>query len=143
LPIFVQVAIYGNPTFFGTEEVIHIIPNKKVTFFSTKCSLYHKDVQVYNEITAVTNTHSVNFINILCTNFPYKYDILAAFPSYIYVEKAAETTFVQKTREYNVDDIDTWTILYHSLLPNFTINYVFWTFRFLQMISNVLNIPKG
>ncbi len=33
--------------------------------------------------------------------------ILAAFPSYMYVEKAAEMMFVQKTRAYNVDEIDT------------------------------------
>jgi len=26
----------------------------------------------------------------------------------MYVEKAAETTFVQKTRAYNVDEIDYW-----------------------------------
>jgi len=51
---------------------------------------------------------AVNFINILRTNFSYKYDISAAFPNYMYVEKAAETPFVQKTRAYNVDEIDTW-----------------------------------
>ncbi len=27
----------------------------------------------------------------------------------MYVEKAAETTFVRKTRAYNVDEIDTWS----------------------------------
>ncbi len=32
--------------------------------------------------------------------------VLAAFPSYTYVEKAAKTTFVQKTLAYNVDEID-------------------------------------
>jgi len=54
---------------------------------------------------------AVNFINILRTNFLYEYDVSAAFPNNMYVEKAAETTFVWKTREY-VDEIDTrehWT----------------------------------
>jgi len=32
--------------------------------------------------------------------------ISAAFPSYMYVEKAAKTTFVWKTCAYNVDEID-------------------------------------
>jgi len=27
----------------------------------------------------------------------------------MYIEKAAKMTFVQKTRKYNVDEIDTWT----------------------------------
>jgi hypothetical protein len=36
--------------------------------------------------------------------------ILAAFSSYMYVEKAAKTTFIQKRRAFNVDEIDTrWT----------------------------------
>ncbi len=51
---------------------------------------------------------AVNFINILRTNFSYKYDVLAAFPNYMNIEKAAETTFVRKMRRYNVDEIDTW-----------------------------------
>ncbi len=53
-------------------------------------------------------TPAVNFINILHTNFSYKYDISAAFPNYMYVEKAAEMTFLWKMRAYNVDEIDTW-----------------------------------
>jgi len=53
------------------------------------------------------DTTAVNFINIQRTNFSYEYDVLAAFPNYMYVEKAAETTFVQKRRVYNVDEIDT------------------------------------
>jgi hypothetical protein len=34
--------------------------------------------------------------------------ILAAFSSYMYIVKAAETTFVQKIRTFNVDEIDGW-----------------------------------
>ncbi len=41
----------------------------------------------------------VNFINILRTNFCTKV-------SYVYVEKAAKTAFVQKTCAYKVDEID-------------------------------------
>ncbi len=55
----------------------------------------------------VPNQTAVNFINILHTNFSYKYDGLAAFPKYMYVDKAAIMMFVQKTRAYNVDEIDT------------------------------------
>ncbi len=50
---------------------------------------------------------TVNFINILRTNFSYEYDVSAAFPNYMYVEKAAETTLVWKTCAYNVDEIGT------------------------------------
>jgi len=50
---------------------------------------------------------AVNFFNILRTNFSYEYDVSAAFPNYMYVEKAAKTMFVQKSRAYNVDEIDT------------------------------------
>jgi len=39
--------------------------------------------------------------------FLYKYDVSAAFPNYMYVEKAAKMTFVRKTQTYNVDEIDT------------------------------------
>jgi hypothetical protein len=53
-------------------------------------------------------TPAANFINILRTNFLYIYDISAAFPNYMYVEKAAEMTFVRKMCAYNVDEIDTW-----------------------------------
>jgi len=60
----------------------------------------------------ITHTHflpAVNFINILGTIFLYKYDVLAAFPNYMYVEKATKMTFVQKTRAYNVYEIDTYS----------------------------------
>ncbi len=39
-------------------------------------------------------TPAVNFINILHTNFSYEYDVSAAFPNYMYVEKAAKMMFV-------------------------------------------------
>jgi len=55
----------------------------------------------------MNNCPTVNLINILHTNFLYKYDVSAAFPNYVYVEKAAETMFVRKTCAYNVDEIDT------------------------------------
>jgi len=51
----------------------------------------------------------VNFINILRTKNSYKYDVSAAFPNYMYVEKATKMTFVWKTHSYNVDEIDTGT----------------------------------
>ncbi len=47
----------------------------------------------------------VNFINILRTNV-----VLAAFSSYLYVVKAAETTFVGKICTFNVDEINTRTV---------------------------------
>jgi len=46
----------------------------------------------------------VNFINAICMNFLYKCCFGSFFSSYVYVEKAAETTF--KIRTYNVDEID-------------------------------------
>jgi len=51
-------------------------------------------------------------------NFSYEYDISAAFPNYMYVEKAAKKTFEQKTRAYNVDEIDTWNQLVHEVGKN-------------------------
>ncbi len=48
----------------------------------------------------------VNFINIKCANFLYKCQFSSFFSSYVYVKKAAETTFVRKIRTYNVDEID-------------------------------------
>ncbi len=53
----------------------------------------------------------VNFINILRTNFSYERRFGSFFSTYVrtYVQKkAAEKTFVQKTRAKNVDEIDTW-----------------------------------
>jgi len=47
----------------------------------------------------------VNFINFIRTKNSYAYDVSAAFPSYMYVEKAAETMFLQKTCAYDVDEI--------------------------------------
>ncbi len=51
----------------------------------------------------------VNFINILRTYVVYS-------SAFFYVKKAAEKTFVRKIRAYNVDDIDT-----KSLLPRLQI----------------------
>jgi len=34
--------------------------------------------------------------------------VLAAFATYVQLEKAAEMTYVQKTRTFYVDEIDTW-----------------------------------
>jgi len=42
-------------------------------------------------------------VQIFCTNI-----IWAAFSSYMYVVKAAKTTFVQKSCTFNIDEIDTW-----------------------------------
>jgi hypothetical protein len=36
----------------------------------------------------------------------YKYDVLAAFLSYVYLEKAAGMTFIQKPQAHKVDEID-------------------------------------
>ncbi len=44
---------------------------------------------------------STFYARVFCTNV-----ILAAFSSYMYVEKAAEAMFVRKIRLYNVDEID-------------------------------------
>ncbi len=44
---------------------------------------------------------STFYVQIFHTNV-----VSAAFSSCMYVVKAAETTFVQKTRAYNVDEID-------------------------------------
>ncbi len=48
----------------------------------------------------------VNFINILRTNFSYVR------------KKAAEKTFVRKIRAYNVDQIDTKSLLLRLLISN-------------------------
>jgi len=62
----------------------------------------------------VKSTPGVNFINILRENFSYKhcfgsFSLVTCkyFSSYMYVEKAAETTFVRKISTENVDEIDT------------------------------------
>ncbi len=36
--------------------------------------------------------------------------VSAAFTTYMQLEKAAKTTFVQNIRAFNVDEIDTWTL---------------------------------
>jgi len=41
-----------------------------------------------------------------CKFFLYKWYFSSFFSSYMYIVKATETTFVQKTRAYNVDEID-------------------------------------
>ncbi len=38
----------------------------------------------------------INFINVKCANFSYECHFSSFFSSYVYVKKAAETTFVQK-----------------------------------------------
>jgi len=48
----------------------------------------------------------VNFINIKSANFTYEWHFGSFFFSYVYVKKAAETTFVWKIRTYNIDEID-------------------------------------
>jgi len=72
----------------------------------------------YSKVTEVTNIlqdtfnstqavavrcqfHQHFYGQIFCTNI-----VSAAFSSYTYVEKAAETTFVQKICTFNVDEID-------------------------------------
>ncbi len=40
--------------------------------------------------------------------FLYKRRFGSFFSSYVYVEKAAKTTFVQKRCAFNIDEIDTW-----------------------------------
>jgi hypothetical protein len=44
----------------------------------------------------LATTGVVNFINILLANFLYEHCFGQLFSSYICIEKAAETTFVQK-----------------------------------------------
>jgi len=56
---------------------------------------------------------TVNFINIKRALFPYERHFGSFFlRMYVcmYVKKAAEMTFVQKTRAFNVDEIDTWSL---------------------------------
>jgi len=52
-------------------------------------------------------TPAVNFINVIRARFSYE----PHFGSFFYVKKAAETTFVRKTRASNVDEIDTWSAM--------------------------------
>jgi len=49
-----------------------------------------------------------NFINVTHANFSYKLCLSSFFSSYMYVVKAAKTTFVRKICTFNVDEIDTW-----------------------------------
>ncbi len=53
-------------------------------------------------------TASINFINILPANYLYEHCFGSFFSSYMYMEKAAKMTFVQKIIMYNVDEIDYW-----------------------------------
>jgi len=52
------------------------------------------------------NRAGVNFINVIRKNFLYECHFGSFFSSYVYIENAAETTFVQKICTYNVDEID-------------------------------------
>jgi len=57
--------------------------------------------------------------------------VLAAFSSYMCAEKAAETTFVQQMRAYNVDEIDSWGQFYQP----FGTWYIFCVVQFHQLVS--------
>ncbi len=59
----------------------------------------------------VKSTPAANFINIISTNCLYERRFGSFFSSYVYVEKAAKTAFVQKIRTYNADEIDPWSSL--------------------------------
>jgi len=48
----------------------------------------------------------VNFINFIRARFSYERCFGSFFSSYVYVEKAAGTTFVRKMRVYKFDEID-------------------------------------
>jgi len=54
---------------------------------------------------------------IFCTNV-----VLAAFSSYMYVVKAAETTFVWKIRTFDIDEIDHRSNPRHCLIPALHLN---------------------
>ncbi len=65
----------------------------------------------------------VNFINIKCANFLYKLHFGSSFSIYMYIVKAAETTFVRKICTFNIDEIDTWCFIV-SIIPSIEI---FWS----------------
>jgi hypothetical protein len=92
-----------------TKFYAHCSPKRKN---SVKWSESYFDFGIYSvkaiSRTLVKSSLGVNFINILRTNFSFEYDFSVAFPNYMYIEKAAKTTFVWIKREYNVDEIDTW-----------------------------------
>jgi len=51
---------------------------------------------------------AVNFINVKRKNFLYDRLFDSLFLVTLYVEKAAETMFVQKNCVFNIDEIDYW-----------------------------------
>jgi hypothetical protein len=61
----------------------------------------------------------LNFINILCARVFRTNVVLADFSSYVYLEKAAETTFVQKMRAFYVDEIDGRSQFHQHLMRKF------------------------
>jgi hypothetical protein len=54
------------------------------------------------------STPGLNFINVKCACFSYECRFGSFFMYVHMLKKAAKTTFVQKTRAYNVDEIDPW-----------------------------------
>jgi hypothetical protein len=51
---------------------------------------------------------STLYVRIFCTNVVSAAFFLVTCMQCVYVEKTAETTFVQKIRTYNVDEIEGW-----------------------------------
>jgi len=64
----------------------------------------------------------------------------------MYVKKAAEMMFVQKTRAYNVDEIDTWSLQYNCKTYRFyscTRRPAYWFFRYhFRELSHVILVIR-
>ncbi len=70
---------------------------------------------------------AVNFINVIRAHFSYELHFGGFFlrmyvrTLHTYVQKkTAETTFVRKTRAFNVDEIDTSSVMFSTMTSNFS-----------------------
>ena len=71
----------------------------------------------------------VNFINVKRANFSYEHLFDSFFSSYMYIVKAAKTTFIQKICTFNFDEIVSW-------MNNMICFKHFWECTFMQWLMN-------
>jgi len=71
--------------------------------------------------------------------------ILAAFFGYMYVEKAAKMTFLQKTRTYNIDEIDPWCQFHKLYVRIFHMNVIsaaFFSYMYVEKAAKTTFLQK-
>jgi len=86
----------------------------------TRFTFIMQSVLLFNKILdAPKSWPTVNFINVMRANFFVRKLFRQLFSSYMYIEKAATTTFVWKIHANNIDEIDTCSQFHHHFKSSF------------------------